>query len=140
MESIAMTKSAAGPIIVIGLLFGLGALSAQGQSELIYSSNFELEFTIGKASYSVQNHARVRDGSAIPIELGNYRVEIGITETTLGHYQVDLRVLEKSKDSWLEMNLDGTSFSGDDSVPVEFEWNDADIGINLAFVASGARQ
>lgn len=135
-----MIKNAAGKFFVIGVFVAFCTSTVYGQSELIYSSNYDLEFTVGEESYSVQSRARVRDGSAIPIELGKYRLDIGISESSPGHYIVNLKVLEKTNGSWFEMNLDAAHFSGEDGVPVEFEWSAADMGINLAFVASGARQ
>ena len=125
---------------VFAVFLGLCTVTAYGQSALIFKASYDLEINLADESRSVKSRAQVRDGSTIPIEIGQYRVEIGISSTSPGYYKVDFLVSENANGIWIDTNLARVSFSGEDGVPVWFKWGTAEIHVNLELVASGARQ
>ena len=135
-----MTRASTGLRSVFVVLLGLCAVTAYAQSQLIFKASYDLEINLAAESRSVKGRAHVTDGDAIPIEIGQYRVQLGISSTSPGFYKIEVVVMENANGQWINTNLARVSFLGEDGEPVWFRWRTLEIDINLEFVASGARQ
>jgi hypothetical protein len=125
---------------VFAASLGLAALASYGQSELGFKIKYDLEINVSAESRSVGSRAYIRDGSVIPIEIGQYQAELKISSTSPGYYEVELSVSESENKTEADENVARVSFSGEDGVPVWFEWRTAEIHINMQLVASSDRR
>jgi hypothetical protein len=125
---------------VVAASLGLVALAAYGQSELRFKVKYDLEINVSPESRSVGSRVYIRDGSVIPIEIGQYQAEIKISGTSPGYYEVELSVAKGADGTEADQNVARVSFSGEDGVPVWFDWRTAEIHIKMQLVASGDRR
>ena len=123
---------------VVAALFSITPIAAQTTEQRVFSANYDLIFTINGREFQVRSLARVRSGSAIPIDLGRYRIDIGINDQPSGRPHIQLRIFERSADNWYQIETDELGFEADLVSPAEFKWQSADIGIDLALIVSRA--
>lgn len=114
------------------------------QSEVVFSTNYDLQLTIDGENRQATSRARVRDGSTIPVPFQNYRVDLQATGVTEDQFRIDLVLFERTDDSYhptanstySQINPSAIPIDGTFGIPVEFKSTLAEIGVNLAIVVS----
>lgn len=135
-----MTSTITRISFVLAASLGLFALAAFGQSNISFKIKYELEINLADESRSLKKREHIRDGSVIPIEIGRHQTEMKVTSTTPGYYAVELSVSESGDGTEADGNVTKVSFSGEDGVPVWFQWRTAEVHIKMNLVASSERR
>jgi len=118
----------------LAILIGALSTHANAQGETVLTTNYDLEFTVGDQHYSVQSSALVRAGSEVPIELGNYKVGLRLTDTPDKHFLLALVIYEKSDNNWYQISVPAPNFDGQIATPTEIEWRSDEILVDLALI------
>lgn len=116
------------------------ALAAYGQEDPGFKLKYHLTINVSPETRSVGSRLYIPDGSVIPIEIGPYQAEIKITGTSPGYYEVELSVAKAADGVEDGQNVASVSFSGEDGVPVTFDWRTERMHIEMEIVASGDRR
>jgi hypothetical protein len=135
-----MTSTTTRISFVLAASLGLFSLAAFGQSDISFKIKYELEINLADESRSLKKRENIPDGSVIPVEIGRHQAEMKVTSTSPGHYAVELSVSESEAGTEADENVTKVSFSGEDGVPVWFEWRTADVHIKMNLVASSERR
>lgn len=119
-------------------LFGLLlSASAPGvNSPRVFSCNYDLKLVVDGNLGQIRSRSLVRDGHAIPMEFQNHKVEVFVTSADGAEIDLAITLFEKSGEHWYEINPEPLKFSGSLGIPMQFEWVDSGLGLDIAIVVS----
>ncbi len=128
--TVAAVKPTAGIAAIAIILF----TTSFAEEPPILAANFDLSLTVGDAHYTARNNAMVRSGNVIPIELGNFKVGLKVSEGPAGRFTIQLPVFEKTDNAWYQINQPAPEFDGDLGAPTEITWESVDLKLDLAII------
>lgn len=102
----------------------------------VFSCNYDLVLTVDENVSQARSRARVRDGNAIPIAFQDHMVDISVTSGDNGEILLGLTLFEKSGEFWYQINPEPLTFSGSLGIPVQYQWSDGAMTLDIAIVVS----
>ena len=124
-------------LCVAGLLFAEASLS---QLTLVLISNYDITLNVPGAIQHITNQAKVRNGKTFPIEFRNHRVDVTINTIGDGKYRATVNLYERHDATWFKMIVEDLTFEAMFGAPVNLQWDDVDISIDLAIAVSVSNQ
>lgn len=125
-------------ILVITPLFVFQA--AQSEDDLIFFCNYDVLLTVDDSVGQINSRARVRDGHAIPIDFQDHRIDILIADAGEGRVELGITLFERSGDNWYQINPEPLKFSGVLGIPVQYQWSDGSMALDVAISVSDQRR
>lgn len=124
-------------IVTSALILSGSLTSADDGAIRVFSCNYDLVLTIDENVARARSRARVRDGRAIPIEFQAHMVDISVSSGADGKVLLGLTLFEKSGEFWYQLNPEPLTFDGSLGIPVQYEWTDGAMSLDIAIVVSG---
>ena len=126
-------------IIVVALVVmastpGIG----RADSELIFFCNYDVLLSIDDTVGQINSRARVRDGHTVPINFHDHKIEIAVADGGEGRVEFAITLFERSGEHWYQINPEPLTFGGMLGVPVQYQWSDAGIVLDVAISVSSS--
>ncbi len=85
----------------LALVFGvLSVSSANASTDVVFACNYGVDLTIDGETHSVSSRSRVRNGSAIPFDFNDHRLELRVTEIDTDAVRIDVLLAEEVDRIW----------------------------------------
>lgn len=110
------------------------------QEATVFTTNYDIKFSIDNQEYRVNSRALVRSGNEIPNPLQDFKVGIRVSEASTDDVVVQVIVYEKSGSGWHRITVPPPEFSGKLGIPAEYVWESAGMTLDLAIVVGIHRQ
>ena len=123
--------------VAIASLFSFQA--GWAEDDLVFFCNYDVLFTADDSVGRINSRARVRDGHAIPIELQSHKIDIVVASAGDKGVELAITLYERSGEYWYLINPEPLSFNGTLGVPVQYQWSDGDLSLDVAISVSGQR-
>jgi hypothetical protein len=132
-------RVAAGRLVLClaGLLLSEASLS---QLTLVLISNYDIKLNVAGEVHHITNQAKVRNGKTIPIEFQSNRVDVTIDTIGDGRYRATVNLFERDSATWNKIAHEDLTFEAMFGAPVNLQWEEADISIDLAIAVSVSNQ
>lgn len=116
-----------------GVLF---AAVGHAQLTVVLISNYDAKLTIASELHHVSSQIKVRSGRTFPIEFQDHRIDVSVANIGDGKYRAFIAVLEKDENGWSEITVEDLMFEALFAAPVHFQWQLADVSLDLAIAVS----
>ena len=126
-------------IVAVAFVFMTGAL-AQAGDERIFFCNYDVVLAIDDSVGQINSRARVRDGHTVPIEFQDYKVDVQVAGTEDDGVEFTITLFERSGDYWYEINPEPLEFAGTLGIPVQYQWGDGRVSLDVAISVSEQRR
>ena len=124
-------------VVAVASLVAFGA--AQADDDLIFFCNYDVLLTVDDSVGQINSRARVRDGHTIPIDFQDHRIDILIADAGEGRVELGITLFERSGDRWYQINPEPLKFSGELGIPVQYQWSDGSMALDVAISVSDQR-
>jgi len=124
-------------LCVAGLLLAEVSLS---QLTLVLISNYDITLNVPGGIQHITNQAKVRNGKTFPIEFRSHRVDVTINTIGDGNYRATVNLYERHDATWFKMTVEDLTFEAMFGAPVNLQWEDTDISVDLAIAVSISNQ
>ncbi len=124
-------------LCLAGILLSEASLS---QLTLVLVSNYDIKLNVAGADHHITNQAKVRNGKTIPIEFQNNRVDVTIDTIGDEKYRATVILYERDNTTWNKIDHEDLTFEAMFGAPVNLQWEEADISIDLAIAVSVSNQ
>ena len=125
-------------VIAVASLFVFRA--AQAEDDLIFFCNYDVLLTVDDSVGQINSRARVRDGHAIPIDFQDHKIDILINDAGEGRVELGITLFERSGEHWYQINPEPLKFSGELGIPVQYQWSDGSLALDVAISVSDQRR
>lgn len=124
-------------VVLAVLVFACGA--GHTESDNIFFCNYDVVLTVDDSVGQINSRARVRDGHVVPIEFQHHKIDILIEGGVEGGVDFAITLFEKSENHWYPINPEPLRFSGERGIPVQYQWIEGDVSLDVAISVSGQR-
>ena len=123
-------------LVVLVFVFGAG----QADDEPVFFCNYDVLFTVDDSVGQINSRARVRDGHTVPIEFQNHKIDILVAGGGDDRVEFAITLFEMSDKYWYQINPEPLRFSGMLGIPVQYQWSDGHLSLDVAISVSDQRR
>jgi hypothetical protein len=125
-------------VIAIASLFAFAA--GQAEDDFIFFCNYDVLLTVDDSVGQINSRARVRAGHVIPIEFQHHKIDIAVADAGEGRVELGITLFERSGEYWYQINPEPLKFSGVLGIPVQYQWSDGSLALDVAISVSDQRR
>jgi hypothetical protein len=123
-------------LVVLVFVFGAG----QADDESVFFCNYDVLFTVDDSVGQINSRARVRDGHTVPIEFQHHKIDILVADGGNDRVDFSITLFEMSGKYWYQINPEPLRFSGMLGIPVQYQWSDGQLSLDVAISVSDQRR
>ena len=109
---------------------------AHAEENQVFFCNYDVLLTTSDSVAQINSRARVRDGHTIPIEFQNHKVHIAVASPGDRRVEIAVLLFEKFEEHWYQVNPEPLTFSGTLGIPVQYQWSDGELSLDIALSVS----
>ncbi len=123
-------------LVALALAGGLG----HAAPETVLFCNYDVVLTADDSVGQINSRARVRDGHVVPIEFQDHKIDILVASSSESGVEFAITLFERHEEYWYRINPEPLQFSGELGIPVQYQWSDGDLSLDIAISVSGQRR
>lgn len=125
-----------GAAVLASTLLLLAFVSVQADDDLVFFCNYDVLLTVNDSVGQINSRARVRNGHTIPIDFQDHKIDIAVANAGDGHVELGVTLFERSGEYWYQINPEPLTFGGVLGIPVQYQWSDGDMSLDIAISVS----